>query len=297
MRERTLGGLFVLVAAVGFGTLAIFGKLAERTGLARPTLLILRFAIGAAIVWAVLAVRGEAKLLRGRLLVAMLGLGVVYGFLTISYFWGLSFLTAGLTGIIFYTYPVHVVALSALFLDDRLTLRLVVGLVLSLGGVVLVIGVGRVDPNLFGVALVLTAALGVAVYMVAGRALTADTSPRLLVAHALLAAAGTLAVRWLVAGAPLPRTSAHAGIALGIGLFGTAIPMLLLYEGLSRISANHASVLGTAEPVATVALGVLVLGESLSPTTLVGGLLVLTGVLLVQLDPRDGTVDSVESPS
>lgn len=283
MRETTVGGVLVLGAALGFGTLAIFGKLAEAADLTRPTLLFFRFLVGAGIVWGVLLLRGEANRLRGKPLRATVLLGVIYAGLTLAYFWGLSFLTASLTGIVFYTYPIYVFALSAAFLDERLTLPVVGSLALALAGVVLVIGVESATVDFRGVALIMTAALGYAAYNVAGRVLTADTSPSVLTAHVLLAAVATLAVRWIAAGASLPRTPTHWWIVLGIGLVGTGMPLVFLYEGLGRLEATRVSVISTTEPVATVALGVTILNETLTPSTVVGGVLVLAGVTLVQV--------------
>ncbi|MGN8215193.1 MULTISPECIES: EamA family transporter [Halococcus] len=51
---------------------------------------------------------------------------------------------------------------------------------------------------------------------------------------------------------------------------------------------SRASVVTTAEPVVTVVLGVLVLGERLSPGILAGGTLVLAGVLLIQRETPNG---------
>lgn len=283
MRESTLGGLLVFAAAMGFGTLAIFGKLAEAAGLSRPTLLFFRFLVGAAIVWAVLLGRGEAVRLDGRPLRATVVLGVIYALLTLAYFWGLSFLTASLTGIVFYTYPIYVFVLSVVVLDEPLTPPVVAALTLALAGVVLVVGVESATVDLRGVALVVTAAIAYAGYNVAGRVLTAATSPRVLTGYVLVAAVGTLTVRWVLAGATLPRTSTHWWIILGIGVLGTGIPLVFLYEGLGRLEATRVSIISTMEPVATVFLGVTILDETLAPSTVVGGVLVLTGVTLVQV--------------
>lgn len=283
MRESTLGGLLVLVAAAGFGTLAIFGKLAEAEGLSRPTLLLFRFLIGAAVVWGGLLIRGDSVSIEGRPLTAAAVLGVVYAGLTLAYFWGLSFMTASLAGIVFYTYPIYVFALSAAFLDESLTAPVVGALGLALAGVVLVVGVQSGTVELLGIVLVGFAAVGYAVYNVAGRVLTAETRPRVLTAYVLLAATAVLALRWLQAGRGLPRTFTHWWIVLGIGVLGTGIPLLFLYEGLGRLEATRVSIISTAEPVVTVLLGVTILDETLAASTVVGGVLVLLGVTLVQV--------------
>jgi drug/metabolite transporter (DMT)-like permease len=64
------------------------------------------------------------------------------------------------------------------------------------------------------------------------------------------------------------------------------VPVLTFFAGIAKIGASRASIISTAEPGVTVALGALVLGESVSVVTLVGGTLVVAGVILIQ---REGT--------
>jgi drug/metabolite transporter (DMT)-like permease len=54
---------------------------------------------------------------------------------------------------------------------------------------------------------------------------------------------------------------------------------VLFTEGLARIQASRASVLGTSEPLSTVLLGVVFLGEALTLPVGLGALLILVGVL------------------
>jgi drug/metabolite transporter (DMT)-like permease len=280
MREATVGALLVVASAVGFGTLAIFGKLAESVGLGRPSLLFFRFLVGGGLVWVFLVARGDARLLSGRVAWSAAGLGTMYAVLTVAYFAGLAHLTAGLAAVVFFTYPVCVLALSAAVLDEPITVRLVVSLVLALSGVGLVLGGDVAGATPLGVFLLVAAAIGYAVYIVGGRALTASASASVLTAHVLAVVTVLLGLRWASLGATLPAGPTQWGVVVGIGVLGTGIPLVLLYEGLRFLEANRASILGTAEPVTTVALGVLLLGEPLTPATAAGGGLVLAGVLL-----------------
>lgn len=138
--------------------------------------------------------------------------------------------------------------------------------------------------------LVVGAAVGYAVYIVSGRALATSVRASVLTAHVLVVAAALLGLRWAAAGATLPDGPVQWGIVIGIGVVGTGVPLVLLYEGLRFLQANRASVVGTVEPVTTVALGVVLLGEPLTTGTIVGGGLVLAGVLLSQGDGALATV-------
>ena len=62
------------------------------------------------------------------------------------------------------------------------------------------------------------------------------------------------------------------------------------FAGLKRVGPSEAAILSTAEPVVTVALAFVVLGERLTPAQLLGGALVLGAVVLLQLRPRPAAV-------
>ena len=73
---------------------------------------------------------------------------------------------------------------------------------------------------------------------------------------------------------------AGLAVALELGLGATALAYILFASGLSRVSVSTAATLTLAEPLTAGILGVLILGERLSPLAVTGmGLLVL-GLLL-----------------
>jgi drug/metabolite transporter (DMT)-like permease len=56
----------------------------------------------------------------------------------------------------------------------------------------------------------------------------------------------------------------------------------MLYAGARRVGAARASLISTVEPIYTITLAALLLGESLAPIQLLGGALILGGVLLAE---------------
>jgi drug/metabolite transporter (DMT)-like permease len=62
------------------------------------------------------------------------------------------------------------------------------------------------------------------------------------------------------------------------------VPVVTFLAGLARIGPTNAAMISTLEPVVTVALAALLLGETLQPVTLVGGGLILVAVLLLARD-------------
>jgi drug/metabolite transporter (DMT)-like permease len=288
MDDETVGIALVVVSAVGFGTLGIFGVIASGEGVSIPTVLALRFALATVVVWGVLWYRGQFRLPGGRILATAFALGAGgYAVQSGLYFFGLEFMTAGMVGIVLYTYPAFVVCLVAVVHPDRVTPRLMGALGLSIGGVALVTGVdpAGVDPR--GVAVVLGAALAYSLYIVVSQRALTTVDAETLTAFVLPSAA----VSFVVFGVgtdtlAMPGNATAWGAVLAIAILATVVPVLTFFAGIEKIGASRASIISTAEPAVTVALGAAVLGEPITVVTVVGGTLVVAGVVVIQ---REGT--------
>jgi drug/metabolite transporter (DMT)-like permease len=288
VRESTIGAVLVLGAAAGFGTIGIFGKLAVAIDLDLATLLPVRFTIATLVVVALAINRSWAFPRSERDWLTTLVLGVTYTAMTLFFFVSLRFLTAGIATIVLYTYPTFVVALSALFLGETVTVRKLIALGLATGGIALVVGLGTTDIDPLGVGLALGSAACYAVYTTGSRMLSPSISPRPLMIGILVGTTVSMLVYGVLdGGLALPTGRDEWWIVLGLALVSTVIPHLLFYEGVSRLQASRVGVVSTAEPVVTVVLGVILLGETVTLSVLAGGLLVLWGVLVVQSGETD----------
>lgn len=286
MEDETVGIVLVLISAIGFGTLGIFGMLAAGEGVSIPTVLALRFGLATVVVWTVLRLRGRFRVLTGRALAIALALGGI-GYATQSglYFFGLEFMTAGMVAIVLYTYPAFVVCIVAITNPSRVTRRLVIALGLSVSGVALITGADPVGVDPRGIVIVLGAALAYSLYIVVSQQALVTTDAEILTAFVLPAAAGSFVAFGIGTDTLMMPGSVSAwGVIVAIAIFATVVPVLTFFAGIAKIGASRASIISTAEPVVTVALGVLVLGESITIVTIVGGTLVITGVILIQLE-------------
>lgn len=287
MNRETVGVVMVLLAAVGFGTLAIFGKFAEDAGLNTTTLLAFRFLIGTAALWVGLAAVGRARLLTGRDLRVALSLGVLYAAFSGFFFWALLYIPAGIAGVLFFTYPAGVYLLSVTFLDETISGRKLVALVCAFAGVALVAGGDPTGIDLVGVVLVLVAAVGYAGYITGNRAAVGSIDADVLAGTALVATTVSTLAFGAVSGRLVVPTGVDQWVpVLGTAVLGTAAPLLLYVSGLDRIEASRAAITSSLEPVVTVVLGILVLDEAFTLSLVAGGLLVLAGMVTVQVDPR-----------
>jgi drug/metabolite transporter (DMT)-like permease len=66
-----------------------------------------------------------------------------------------------------------------------------------------------------------------------------------------------------------------------IALVGTVVAIITFFAGLERIGPTNASVLSTFEPVTTVVLAAVFMGETVGPLRIAGGALILMAVVLL----------------
>jgi|GEM_PF-108006 len=289
-RREWQGFILVVISATGFGFMAVTAHLAYAGGANVPTLLFLRFALGAAALWTLLAVRRDLPRLQPRTLVLLALMGLLgYAGQSTLYFSALTRIPASLTAMLLYLYPLLVALFSAAFLRQPLTRWQGAALVLTLGGLGLMLWQPGVhlgyDP--IGVAMGAGAALVYSLYIMAGDRAMGRTSP--LHASAVImtaAAASFLSVglyRGLLHFSLSP--SGWAGI-LALVLFGTLLAVLTFLAGLQRLGPTRASIVSALEPVVTVVTAWAFLGEALGPRQVAGALLALAGALLVQVPTR-----------
>ena len=275
--DRRAGLIWALVAALAFSTLGIWGKLATASGLSSFAALTFRFGL-VALMLLPFTSRGLSWAARGR----MLGVGVVYALATTCFFGALDRVSAGTTGLLLYLAPAFVVLFG--WLLGRTPGRHQLGAVaLAAAGLGLVVGLpAPTDRDPLGLLLGAGAGALYAAYLMASERWLADTPALSNTAYVALCAAlyfGALAV--LGEGLQVP-TGAQWVPVLGLALIPTLIAVPALYGAVRHLGAAQASLLGTLEPLFTVALAFLVLHEPLRPAALLGGALILGGAALSQ---------------
>jgi len=271
-------------------------KLAYRYGVDALTLLALRMLMSAplfvALAWWSRRRTPAAPLARNDLW-AIAGLGVV-GYYLSSYFdfLGLQYITAALERLVLFLYPTFVLLLSALLFGRRITARDVFAVAISYVGIAVVfMNDLRTQPGnvVAGSLWVLASALLYATYLLgSGRLVGRVGSIRFAcyagVVSCVAVVAHFLAMRdWH---AILSQPGPVYGLSILMAAVSTVLPIVLTSEGIRRIGASHASIVGSVGPVATIFLGFAFLGEPITLVQLTGAALVLAGVLIVSLHAR-----------
>lgn len=282
-RSERHGLAFCAIAATGFGAMAVLAKLAYRAGVDPVTLLAVRFALAAALLWALAARAGGVARPARRAIAGGLALGgVLYATEAGLFFASLTRLDASVAALVLYVYPALVVAGAIALRRERLTRRRAAALGVALTGVALVLvgGTGvAIDP--LGATLALCAALGYTGYILAAEYLGRGLDTRRLAALLCTGAAITFTLVGIGTGRlDLSLTVAGWGWVAALALVSTVIPITAFLAGMERVGSGRASILSTIEPPVTVGLALLAFGERLAPAQLAGGVLVVAAVAL-----------------
>jgi drug/metabolite transporter (DMT)-like permease len=97
----------------------------------------------------------------------------------------------------------------------------------------------------------------------------------------IASAAAVFVAGTIVRGPQWPQDAAGWIAVMAIALVSTVVAITFYFAGLERVGATRAATLSTVEPVVTVTLAAVVLGEGIAPVQLAGGALILVAVVLL----------------
>ena len=292
-RKEREGILWILLAAAGFSVMPSMVKLTYAHSTFEPMdIAIWRFILAAPLMWGLVCFTrrsARAKRQRDAPVPAMLGVGLVIAAAVLAAFFALERLPGSTYIVLFFSYPAMVVALSSLF-GERIRPIAWLALALALTGIVLTVpdlhAGGGADTA--GVLLALTNAAIVAIYyLLTKRALEGVVDVSGASAWMMI---GTLLVMLLLIplrGLQLPPNPLALLLLVGIAVLGTVLPVFAVNLAVQRIGAAQASLVSTVEPIMSMIVSMLILGEVIFAVQWLGAALIVSSVILLQLRSRN----------
>ena len=311
-----LGLLFAVGSAFTFGLSGPLAKSLMVAGWSPTAAVAARLAGGALVLAAVATIVRPDWIREAR---AHARTVVLYGLIPVAgaqlcYYNAVSHLSVGIALLLEYTAPVLVIGWVWATTKRRPRPLTLAGVALAVIGVTLVLDVFSASPggtrvDAVGVAWGLGAAICAVCYFMMSDTVTADGSGL----HAVTLAAGGLVVAAIAIAAlglsglmPLHFTANDAVIGgtsvswlvpvLLLGVISTAIAYTLGISGVARLRPSFASLVGLGEVLFAVLMAWLLLGEGVSATQAVGGIVVLMGLVLARQGDRSPEVAAVAWP-
>jgi drug/metabolite transporter (DMT)-like permease len=185
--------------------------------------------------------------------------------------------------LLLYTAPVYITLISPWLLKEKSTKKGLIALVLSITGILLIVNPGKLDFNLSSIGILAGIASGIfyAFQVMTSKYVSSTYSGYSQAFWSFLVAAIILLP---VGAVPFEVVSSNLTNLVILAIFPTILAVSLYFNGLKKVKAQSASILGLIEPISAIFFAVLILGEQISTLEITGGALILIGAALVTSD-------------
>ena len=273
-----LGIVFALITACGLGAITTQAKLFYAEGGNALTLMLVRFVASTLLFGLFLLLRRTSLRVERRQRLPLSLLGIVWSGAMICYLLAVETISVSLAVLIFYFYPLLVLAYSVVYGQVKATAAQLALFCAEFAGLYLALSGGTITLNPLGILFAALASSGAAFTIISGARIAPTMSPLLLSFWVNLV--GLLLIVPLIVGNFVMPT-ANAGIlALGLATLFYLVAILSQFEALARLPAAQAAFLLNLEPVVSILLASMVLNETLSLVQVSGVVLVISVVIL-----------------
>ncbi len=287
-RDTVLGTAYVFLAALCAGFLPIFTRWIYTYSDMNPWAIVyLRFLIASISAWLLLLLLGqqyEARQLTRREVKSLITVGAFFAFAGMAAAVSLENIPATTYTLLFYTYPA-MVALVAKLLGDFLGLRKWVSIGIAFVGCVLTISAPIEISHFSHLVFPLLNALAYGMYITLAGRLQIPTN----------LAAGSISITTtfvalfpllLIADITLPSNWQTWAALVGLSTISTIGSIVFILRGVQYIGSTNASISSTITPLITIVLAGLLLSEVLIWQQGLGGLLIISSVVLLNVPRR-----------
>ena len=289
LKMKKIGVIEVILSGICFGFLGLFGKKAFQFGILPGELLALRYSMAALLLFLFLIFKDPHSLklnLKDTLISIALG---IFGYALFSsmFFYALTGLSASLTVLLLYTYPIIVTILSRFILKEKLTTKKILSLILvTVGMFLLVSGEWKIDGAKYFIS-GLGAAFFYSLYIIYSRKYLERVAPFTSSFYVQIGAGLILSlIHFQNLTRPILILNEHFIFILAMAFICSFLAMSLFLSGLQKISSSETSILSTTEPISGVLIAYFFLGEKLSIMQLFGAVLIIIGLVLIGLSQR-----------
>lgn len=199
---------------------------------------------------------------------------------------GLTHISAGRAIVLGYTTPLWVAPAAFVFLKEKMSIRQMLGMVISIGGLLLLVGSNASDwrsrDAIWGNVLPLLASLSWSVSIIYTRAHRWAATPlQLMPWQCLLATLVLSGLALGLEGLPPAHVSSATVFALAYnGAIGTALGFWAMTVVNRRVSAATSALGVLATPVLGIGIAAVVLGERIELALILSAVIILVGLVL-----------------
>ena len=297
-RDQLIGAVMYLVAAFLFALNGSVAKAQIEAGLSAAQVTEVR-TFGCALVllvYLLITKRSSLRVRRSEWPFLLLFGVLAYAMTPFFYFVSVSLLPVAIAALLAFLAPVLVALWLRFVKKEQVGRSIWIALALVVIGLLLVSQAwAGWTLNPLGILFGLITAAALAAYLLLGESGTKRRDVMSLAFYGFAIATVTwsiLAPWWNFPWATLSSTtSLFDGAMAGVPVWSlvllmiavSVVPFVLVLMSLQRIGAQRGGILGTTEPIWAALIAFVMLGETLTPVQGIGGLVVLTGVIVAEL--------------
>ena len=275
------GKICLILSALIYGLAPMLAKIAYGGGVNGMTLTFLRTFLMLPLLFVLMLARGQSFRLNKRELFDIIILGVVCGSLSIiSLYAAYDYISTGLATTLHFIYPLIIVVVSALIYREKITnMKLAAVMLVTLGIFLFVDLTSRADK--IGVALAVLSGVFYSFFVIYmdHSGLNEMDYVKLTFYLMIIMSAGTYIFGTATKSIVFNEMNGTAWVfATLISFFITIGAIPLFQAGVRYEGASTAGIVSALEPITTIILGALFLGETMGLVQYFGGAMIILGV-------------------
>lgn len=280
--EKIKGIFYITIASIAFGVMPILAKLAYKGGANPISTLALRFTFASIILFIYIKSKNLSLKLNKEQIKLILFLGVVgYSMTSILLFVAYNYIDVGIAGMILHTYPLMVMILSIVIYKEKFKMKKFLYLIITTIGVFIMLDVNVGNINSTGVILVLLSALCYAIYVIGASNEKLKNINSFVITFYISIISAVVGSGIGVITSSFNSTINFYGIIsiLLIAFISTVVALMAFIRGVKLIGPTNSAIFGALEPIVSLVLGVIVLGEAISIKIIIGSVIIILAMI------------------
>ena len=284
--RRSKAKLSIMTAMLIYGTIGVFVKYIP---LSSSMIALARGFFGAVFLGIYMLIRREkfsiASIKNNRL--KLLLSGAMLGFNWLLLFEAYNYTTVATATLCYYLAPVIIVAVSPIFLKERLNIRKIICIAVALFGMVLISGIlsnGVHSGEIKGILLGLLSAVLYAGIVIVNKKMSGISSYERTASQLLISSIVMLPYALIVNDFSSIHMNVTGIVLLAVvSLVHTGIAYVLYFGSVRYVSSQTVAILGYIDPVVAVLLSVFLLRETITVYGIIGAVLVIAAAIVSEL--------------
>lgn len=288
------GYLLAAVAAAAYGTNPVFAIPLYGHGMNPNSVLLFRYLIGLPILACIMKARNISFAINREEILKVVILGFLMALSSLTLFESYKYMNSGIASTLLFVYPIMVAVLMIFLFHEKF--KISVGLclvIMSFGLYLLMNPQGAGSLSLTGILLVMVSAGTYAVYIIlVNVSKTIREIPTTKLLFYVLTAGTFFYICLIPLGfeMTLPDRGADWWSLTALAVIPTVISLACTTRAIQLIGSTPTAIFGALEPVSAVVLSVTILGQSITPRDIIGGVLIIIATTIVV---ADNSVDKI----